>query len=58
STAQQHLGAAASALTNRLGPEFAAEDLRRAITELSALMGDIDVEEVLSAVFSEFCIGK
>ncbi|MGH6865938.1 MAG: tRNA uridine-5-carboxymethylaminomethyl(34) synthesis GTPase MnmE [Methyloceanibacter sp.] len=41
-----------------LGPELKAEELRIAARHLSRLTGRIDVEEVLGAIFSEFCIGK
>ena len=41
------------------GPlEVVAEDLRRAGTALARLTGRIDVEDLLSSIFSEFCIGK
>jgi tRNA modification GTPase len=41
-----------------LSPEFKAEELRIAARHLGRLTGRIDVEEVLGAIFSEFCIGK
>jgi len=41
-----------------LGAELVAEDVRMASRALSGLVGEINVEEVLGAVFSEFCIGK
>jgi tRNA modification GTPase len=41
-----------------LGPELAAEELRIAATHLGRLTGAISVEEVLGAIFAEFCIGK
>jgi tRNA modification GTPase len=41
-----------------LGPELAAEELRIAARHLGRLTGLIDVEEVLGAIFAEFCIGK
>jgi len=41
-----------------LGPEFKAEELRIAARHLGRLTGRIDVEEVLGAIFGEFCIGK
>jgi len=42
----------------RGGPELKAEELRLAARHLGRLTGRIDVEEVLGAIFSEFCIGK
>ena len=56
------LEAAAEALgrfrEERGGPEIKAEELRIAARHLGRLTGRIDVEEVLGAIFSEFCIGK
>lgn len=40
------------------GAEFASEDVRLAARALASLVGEIGVEDVLGAVFSEFCIGK
>jgi tRNA modification GTPase len=42
----------------RGGPELKAEELRVAARHLGRLTGRSDVEEVLGAIFSEFCIGK
>jgi len=39
-------------------PELAAERVRDAVRALEGLTGRIDVEDVLGAVFSQFCIGK
>ena len=39
-------------------PEIRAEELRRAGDALGRLAGRIDVEDVLDAVFRDFCIGK
>jgi tRNA modification GTPase len=41
-----------------LSPELKAEELRVAARHLGRLTGRIDVEEVLGAIFAEFCIGK
>ena len=41
-----------------LSPELKAEELRIAARHLGRLTGRIDVEEVLGAIFAEFCIGK
>ena len=50
--------AARDALELGTGPELAAEDVRMAIRHLGAVVGAVGVEDVLGAVFSEFCIGK
>jgi tRNA modification GTPase len=41
-----------------LAPELKAEELRIAAHHLGRLTGRIDVEELLGAIFAEFCIGK
>ena len=41
-----------------LNPELKAEELRVATRHLGRLTGNIDVEEMLGAIFAEFCIGK
>ncbi|QGM94223.1 tRNA uridine-5-carboxymethylaminomethyl(34) synthesis GTPase MnmE [Methylocystis rosea] len=38
--------------------ELQAEELRRASAALGRIVGAVDVEEILDAVFSRFCIGK
>ena len=38
--------------------ELAAEDLRLAASSLGRIGGKIDPEEILDAIFFEFCIGK
>jgi len=40
------------------GEEFAAEELRAAAFALGRLLGRVDVEDVLGAIFQKFCIGK
>jgi tRNA modification GTPase len=39
-------------------PELIAEDLRLALRALGRIAGRVDVEDVLDAIFREFCIGK
>ncbi len=53
------LGVAISDLEH--GPEhydIAAEELRHSIRALEALVGRIDVENLLDVIFSSFCLGK
>jgi tRNA modification GTPase len=38
--------------------EMAAEDLRLATRHLGAIVGKVDVEEILDSIFKDFCIGK
>jgi tRNA modification GTPase len=38
--------------------ELMAEELRKAARSLARITGRIDVEDLLAAIFSEFCIGK
>tara|TARA_B110000285_G_C15132519_1_gene624633 strand:- start:2265 stop:3587 length:1323 start_codon:yes stop_codon:yes gene_type:complete len=38
--------------------EIAAEDLRIATRHLGAIVGKVDVEEILGSIFKDFCIGK
>ncbi|MGY3032394.1 tRNA modification GTPase [Bradyrhizobium sp. USDA 4354] len=40
------------------GEELAAEELRAAAFALGRLLGQVDVEDVLGAIFQKFCIGK
>jgi tRNA modification GTPase len=39
-------------------PELVAEDLRLAARALGRITGRVDVEDVLDAIFRDFCIGK
>jgi len=40
------------------GEELAAEELRAAADSLGRLLGRVDVEDILDAIFREFCVGK
>jgi tRNA modification GTPase len=50
--------ALSSFMDKSLIPELKAEELRVAARHLGRLTGHIDVEDVLGAIFAEFCIGK
>jgi tRNA modification GTPase len=54
--AQLAIVGAQAAIEN--GPEYAAEDVRRAAHAIGRLTGRIDVEDLLEEIFSSFCIGK
>jgi tRNA modification GTPase len=41
-----------------VGEELVAEELRAASYSLGRLLGRVDVEDVLGAIFQKFCIGK
>ena len=41
-----------------LGLEYVAEHLRLASHQLGKITGDIDIEDVLDVIFSQFCVGK
>lgn len=45
-------------LIDGIGAELAAEDLRMTLRHLGSIVGHVGVEDILGAVFSEFCIGK
>ncbi|OYX14432.1 MAG: tRNA uridine-5-carboxymethylaminomethyl(34) synthesis GTPase MnmE [Rhizobiales bacterium 32-66-8] len=47
-----------AAAAGAIGEEFLAEDLRLAARALDAVVGRVDVEDVLDALFRTFCIGK
>ena len=47
--AQQNLGYAT---------ELAGEDIRSALSALSELAGESDIEQVFDRIFSRFCVGK
>lgn len=38
--------------------DLQAEELRNCLKSLARLTGDVDIEEILDIVFSDFCIGK
>jgi tRNA modification GTPase len=66
--ARDYLGSGEGALIGRArqrslfavgqGEELVAEELRGASDLLGRLLGRVDVEDILDAIFREFCIGK
>lgn len=49
---------AVSALKEGLSEEFALIDLHGGLRELGTLTGETDVEDILTEIFSRFCVGK
>lgn len=45
-------------LKNDVSPEFLNSDMRQALFELATIIGTDITEEILTAIFSKFCIGK
>ena len=41
-----------------VSPEFLSFDMRKAIFELGTILGLDISEEILSSIFSKFCVGK
>lgn len=49
---------ARDALSKNLAPEFVAVDLRGALQAVGEVIGHTDMEQILDALFAQFCIGK
>jgi tRNA modification GTPase len=49
---------AREALAQNVEPEYVALDLDEALRPLGEILGNVDSEQMLDAVFSQFCIGK
>ncbi len=49
---------AGAAMDRREAPEHVALDVREALQAVGEVTGRVDVEEILGAIFSQFCIGK
>jgi len=56
--AQQALGRAAEGLRRGFSEEFVLCDLHAGLQQLGAITGETSVEDLLTEIFSRFCIGK
>ncbi|MDR2936778.1 MAG: tRNA uridine-5-carboxymethylaminomethyl(34) synthesis GTPase MnmE [Rikenellaceae bacterium] len=56
--ASESLQHARAALTSALSGDLLSEDLRGVIHALDLITGDITTDDILSSIFSKFCIGK
>jgi tRNA modification GTPase len=57
-TAALHLAAVQAGLDSGRGTELLAADLRHALSALGEITGDISSEDLLTSIFTQFCIGK
>lgn len=56
--AKMHCLAVIQGLKDRHSPEFLALDMRQSLLELGKIIGSDVTEDILTAIFSTFCIGK
>ena len=56
--AHESLVEAASSIKNEMAAELVAVDIRAAADALGEITGAITNDEILSRIFSTFCIGK
>ena len=57
-TAAAHLAAVRLGLETDQGTELLAADLRHALNALGEITGEISSEDLLTSIFTQFCIGK
>ncbi|MBN1541919.1 tRNA uridine-5-carboxymethylaminomethyl(34) synthesis GTPase MnmE [candidate division KSB1 bacterium] len=55
---QKALERAQLSLSNRLSAEFIALDLRQALDALAEMTGETTSDDILDAIFAQFCVGK
>ena len=56
--ALQDLKRVREALDTSLSTELIAQDLRSALSHLGSITGEFTTDQILSQIFSHFCIGK
>jgi tRNA U34 5-carboxymethylaminomethyl modifying GTPase MnmE/TrmE len=52
------ISAALDAAREEVGEEIVASELRIALDDLSAIIGEVHTDDILGEIFSRFCIGK
>jgi tRNA modification GTPase len=56
--AEKHLKNALVTLKHRLSEEFVLVDLHKGLQFLGEITGETHIDDLLTAIFSKFCIGK
>lgn len=56
--ARLHLQTVIEGLKNNISAEFVSSDMRAALKALSSIIGSDISEDILSAIFAKFCVGK
>lgn len=56
--AAHHLDAVLTGLSTGVGTELLAADLRHALAALGQITGEISNDDLLTSIFTQFCIGK
>lgn len=56
--ADEALGMLMNGLKEGVSPEFLSSEMRRALSALGTIIGTNITEDILSAIFSKFCVGK
>jgi tRNA modification GTPase len=56
--AERYCAAAQEALRNEIAPEFVAVEIRALLDAIGEIVGKLDTEDLLTRIFSTFCIGK
>lgn len=56
--ASKSLAMALISISKELSPEFIVIDLRKGLTHIGELVGEVVNEDILQVIFSKFCIGK
>lgn len=58
SQALHSLQAVIDGLSKRISAEFASSDMRNVLNELGTILGTNVTEDILTSIFSQFCLGK
>ena len=56
--AKESLEQVKKGLDDKLSADLLAQDLRQALYHIGSITGEVTTSEVLSSIFSRFCIGK